>query len=373
MKTILVYGLKNVIGGIENYLMMMHKHLHKELRFVFLIEETDHFLYQNEVASFHGIVEFLPERHRIIDYIRILETILKKYNKETDTVYVNIGHISFDILPIRMALKENYKVIVHSHNAMQEPIRRMDYRIRQSILRLIGMRRLKNLDVKRLAVSFEAGDYLFCGKPYEIVTPGIEIEKFCFNSDVSKKCKERLSIDGCIVLGYVGRLVSIKNPLFLIDILKEMNNRGHCSKLLVLGDGDLKDEMIAKASEAGMLDSMLLLGEVSNVCDYLQTMDILLAPSLSEGLGLFVVEAQAAGLPCICAKGNIPTTIDVTGQIVFEDLQTGSSRWCDDIERVLYANRDKTKMNILVGQSEFNIENASRRLLEVILSVSNHS
>ena len=303
-------------------------------------------------------------------YKQHLSALLRKYKEETKIFYVNVGHISFDIIPISMALKRGYRVITHSHNAMQEPIKRFDYRLRQAILRFIAMNRLRNLNVVRLAVSAQAGDYLYKGIPFEIITPGIETERFQFNHTVRDAYRKELGFENCLVLGYVGRLVSVKNPIFLIDILRELNNAGRSVKLIIVGDGDLKEKILLKAEESGVQDLLVLTGNVNNVPDYLCAMDVLLAPSLSEGLGLFIVEAQAAGLPCVCASGNIPETIDVTGEVVFEDLHAGSVKWCKEIDRVLSSKLDRRAMNKKVELSSFNITNASRNLLEVINNAS---
>ena len=366
MKTIVVYGLKNVMGGIENYLMMMHEHLHNQLKFVFIVEEADCFIYEESIKQNEGVIEFLSERHNLAEYRKHLNEILSKYHDESNIFYVNVGHISFDIIPISMALNKGYRVITHSHNSMQEPIKRFDYRVRQGILRMIGMCRLKRMNVKRLAVSEESGEYLYKGKPFEIVTPGIETGKFLFNQEVRNNFRQKLGLNNCLVIGYVGRLVSVKNPLFLIDVLQEIKKRGIRSRLLVLGDGGLKEKLIEKAKEANVQQSLMLIGTVDNVQDYLQAMDVLLAPSLSEGLGLFIVEAQAAGLPCVCAEGNIPKLIDVTGNLKFEKLDAGAGKWCDELLALISEHKTRSDMNEKVAESDFNIDVASKRLFEVL-------
>ena len=370
MRTILVYGLKNVVGGIENYLLMMHKYLHNDLKFVFLVEETENFIYEMDISQYGGIIEFLPERHNLSKYKMVFTKLLSKYHENTNTLYVNVGHISFDIIPINIAIRSGYRVITHSHNAMQEPIKRLDYRIRQTILRTLAMKRLRSIDVKRLAVSDAAGVYLYHEKPYEIITPGIEPNKFIFDENKRKEYRQKLKIDDCIVLGYVGRLVSVKNPLFLIDVLKEMKNLGQRAKLLILGEGVLKEEIVTKATEVGVFDSILLMGTVINVQDYLQAMDVLLAPSLSEGLGLFIVEAQAAGLPCVCADGNIPSQVNVTGNVKFEKLNNGANAWCSDVLTLLDKRIDRFDVRTLIEKSDFNIKKASEKLYKIIKDVS---
>ena len=161
---------------------MMHKYLHNELKFIFIVEEANTFIYSKQIEENDGEIVFLPERHKFWAYREKLEEVLKGYKGQSNIFYANVGHISFDIIPIKMALSEGYRVVTHSHSAMQEPIKYFRYRLRQDILRSVAMLRLRNSEVERLAVSERAGNYLYRGKPFRIVTPGIEVERFKYNS-----------------------------------------------------------------------------------------------------------------------------------------------------------------------------------------------
>ena len=366
MKTILVYGLKNVIGGIENYLMMMHKYLHQDLKFVFVVEEADEFIYEKQIEENDGEIVFLPERHNFNLYRDKLLQILKGYRGITDTFYVNVGHISFDIIPIKMALSEGYKVITHSHSAMQEPIKSLPYRVRQGILRTIAMIQLRNAQVERIAVSERAGDYLYKGKPYQIVSPGIEVERFKYAPSVREAVRNRYSLTDDYVLGFVGRFVAVKNPLFMLDVLHAVKKYIPNTKLFLVGDGALIDEMKDKAKQLSLEDAVVFVGEVKQTEDYYQAMDVLLAPSLSEGMPLGIMEAQSEGIPCVCAKGNFPETIDVTGIVHFCSLGNGVGEWCNKVRELYSTDENRKEINEIVRASDLNIVNASRKLLEVL-------
>ena len=366
MKTLLVYGLKNVIGGIENYLMMMHKYLHQDLKFVFVVEEADEFIYAKQIEENNGEIVFLPERHNFGSYREKLQKILKGYRGVADIFYVNVGHISFDIIPIKMALSEGYKVITHSHSAMQEPIKSIPYRIRQGVLRTVAMIQLRNAKVERLAVSERAGDYLYKGKSYQIVSPGIEVTRYRYDPQVRAEVRERYSLANDFVLGFVGRFVAVKNPLFLLDILYDVKQHIPNTKLFLVGDGALKEEMIDKANRLNLGENMVFVGEVKQTEDYYQAMDVLLAPSLSEGMPLGIMEAQSEGVPCICAKGNFPENIDVTGLVGFCSLESGAEAWSNKAQAIFSMEINRFDMNETVKKSSLNIENAAKKLLEVL-------
>ncbi len=365
MNRVLVYGLKNGVGGIEKYLMTMHKHLCNKIEFVFLVEESDGFIYENEILENGGIIETLPERHSLGKYRKQFRKILRKYRTSTDLLYVNVGHISFDIIPIKIGLSEKYRVLTHSHSAMQEPIASLFYKLRQGILRTVGKWRLSHFDVERLAVSHRAGDYLFSGKPYEIVSPGIDVKIFVPQNDIRETIREKFDLGSAVVFGFVGRLVAVKNPLFLVEVLQAAVEMGRNAKLLVVGDGALLGEMKKRVDDAGLRERVVFSGEVNDVQDYYQAMDVLLAPSLSEGMPLGIMEAQSVGVPCVCAEGNFPKTIDVTGMVSFCRLEDGKEKWASVALEKAANSLERIEMNSIVSKSDLSIENASLKLLSV--------
>lgn len=369
MKTVIVYGMNNVVGGIESYLLNLYRCIYKNIKFVFFVEnvtDRNSFIYKDEIEQHGGSYEFLPDHHRVKEYIKQFKKLLKKYKDECEIIYVNFNNIAFDIVPINIAMRQKYKIITHSHNAMQEPIRNWKYRTRNNILRNVGIWRLSRLKVERLAVSKSAGEYLYAKRAFKVFFPGIDTNKYSFNEKMRKDVRESLALHEAIVVGFVGRIVAVKNPLFLIDILKEMNRASLNAKLLIVGDGIMKDELSDLAKSSGFEKNIIFVGVVKNVQDYLQAMDVLVAPSLSEGMPLAVAEAQSIGVPCICAKKNIPKKVDVTGSVVFCELENGGKGWSSAIQKILVKGVDREAMNLAVKKSTLNIENASMNFLKIV-------
>ena len=372
MKTILVYGLKNMIGGAETYLLSMQHQLIDEIKFVFVVEQTgdfsctNGFIHSEQVIANGGEIEYLPERHNFKEYIKSYKLVLNNYKRYTDTLYVNVAHISFDIIPIIIAIKEGYKVVTHSHNAMQEPIKNIVYKIRQRVFHKIAVLKLRHMNVVRLAVSQRAGDYLYCDKSYTEVSPGIDVERFVYDESVRNRLRLRLNVTNNVVLGFVGRLVPVKNPLFLVDILCEIKRSVPTAKLLIVGDGDLREAMESKIKSKLLENDVVFVGAVNNVYDYYCAMDALLLPSLSEGLPFVTLEAQCVGVPCVCAKDNIPKAVDVTGCVRFCSLESGAVQWCTEITEVLSIHPNRKRMNLAVHDSDYNIKNVAKKLLGIL-------
>ena len=90
-------------------------------------------------------------------------------------------------------------------------------------------------------------------------------------------------------------------------------------KILLIGDGELKNDILTQINELNLKEKFIFLENVNNVNEYMQAMDIFLLPSLFEGLPLVGIEAQMAGLPCIFSK-NIDKTVKIIPSTIFRDL-----------------------------------------------------
>lgn len=364
MKKILVYGLKNVHGGLEMYLLSMQKMLEKEIYFQYLMEECD-CIHKDYIETYHGKTFYLPERHGLADYIKTCAHYLKECKKDTNTLYVNINDISIDIVIIIIIGKfYGYRIITHSHNAMMEPIAKLRYRIRHKVLESIGKCILSTKNVTRLAVSERAARYLFGKKDYSCVTPGIYTKKFIFDENTKKRLKKDLDIREKYVIGFVGRIETIKNPFFVLSVFEELVKLNDDVCLLIVGDGTLYNELKEQSCNKGLTEKVRFAGAVDNVNEYFSTIDCLIAPSISEGLGLAVLEAQAAGATVICSDGRFPKEVKQTELLRFKPLNASAKEWANECNNMLikYTGCDRRKWNQIVFSSDFEINVASEKL-----------
>ena len=369
MKTVIVYGMNNSIGGIESYLLNIYKQLRDQIKFVFLIEKKDDsetFIHKDVIEEYGGSFCYIPEHHHLTEYTGVFRNILRQYKEVTDTIYFNINYIALDIIPISIAVSENYRVITHSHNTGIEPIKQIRYRISANLRTLYGMMKLKRLNVERLAITRPAGDYLYKGKEFAVISPGIEAEKFVYEEKKRERVRKQYGFESALVIGFVGRVVAVKNPLFLIEVLAEGKKTFPDMKLMVVGEGVMKKNMIEELEKRGLINDVVFTGAVRNVQDYLQGMDIFLLPSFSEGLGLGAIEAQSIGLPCICAKGNVPGEVNVTGMVEFCDLDSGASHWVEKIREITGRKYSREEMHMKIQEHEYNVRNSASKLLQIL-------
>ncbi len=137
--------------------------------------------------------------------------------------------------------------------------------------------------------------------------------------------------DSEFVIGHVGRFQAPKNHAFLLDIAAEAIRRQPRTRLLLIGDGPLRGSLEARARQSGFREKIIFAGVRDDVPRLLQAMDVFVAPSLWEGLPLTLLEAQAAGLPCVVAD-VISEEADVVPALVRRKSLTKEAReWAADV------------------------------------------
>lgn len=367
MNTVLVYGLKNVQGGIEKYLLSVQAQLQQDVRFRYLIEQGE-CMHEAIIRQNQGSILYIPKTHPIKTYISSLYKFLAAQRKECGTLYVNVNIISRDMVIILLACFLGYKVVVHNHSAiLMETINSLRHRILHKSLIVIDKLILALLPVTRLAVSDKAGKNIYGYRKYRIVPPGIESEDFLFSQEKRNAVRKKYHING-ILISFIGRLVTVKNPFFMLDVFAEIHLKQPDARLMILGDGPLRSQMQEYAKHLMLDDALIFVGEVKNPSEYLPAMDMLLCTSLSEGLSLVAIEAQASGLPCLVAEGNYPAMIRITELLEFLPLSAGAEEWSDKAIALAsqYPERDRQQWNHEVKLSPFDIAVSAKTLLQYL-------
>lgn len=207
------------------------------------------------------------------------------------------------------------KVILHAHStAVEENDPKKRYALSQrheEIKRAFS----PDLATDYWACSWKAAGWLFGEQiPREkirIMKNAIEVERFRFSPQKRKKLRQEFGIEeDTLVLGTAGRISYPKNHSFLVDVFAEFHRSHQNSRLIILGDGELRGNLAKQIQKSGLEDAVLLLGWKYDVENYLTAMDCFLLPSRFEGLGIVILEAVASGLPCIVSK-HVPDDVEV--------------------------------------------------------------
>ncbi|MCI9080700.1 MAG: glycosyltransferase family 1 protein [Lachnospiraceae bacterium] len=227
-----------------------------------------------------------------------LEYLTSLYNY--DVIHCNSAKVWINYYSCYFGIKNHIpKRIVHSHSALLP-------RIKPEVQ--------KQDDIYRKYILEHATDFLSCSQKaatwlygpefqeYIILKNGINLEKYRFDKEIRSKYRKELEIENKFVIGHVGRFAEVKNHKFLVDIFMEITRHNRDSILLMAGDGELFEEIKYKAEMCGLKDKCMFLGIREDVPELLQAMDVFVLPSLFEGFPVYLVEAQASGLPCIISE-----------------------------------------------------------------------
>ena len=252
-----------------------------------------------------------------LKYYREIGSIIKqnKYN----IVHVNMLSMA-NILPIIVAKKEKVKkIILHSHNTSTP------HGMLRKILNNINKKYAINNATDLVACSEYAGKWMFEGKKdFLVIKNAIDYKKYMYNQEERERVRQELNITSNYVIGHIGRFAEQKNHKFLIEIFKNVAKVEENARLLLIGEGELKEQIQNEVRKLDLTNKVIFLNPVTNVNDYYQAMDIFVLPSLFEGLPVVGVEAQASGLKCIFSK-KITQELQLTDRVRFLDIDNAEA------------------------------------------------
>lgn len=286
------------IGGLEKVAYNYYKYINKnEYNFTYLVfssEEEGYGPLLTEMGA--NIIRIPAPGQDYFGYIRRIRRILNDFGP-FDVVH---SHLFFNSgLAMKAAYLEGVPIrISHSHtyNRTSKGLLRIAY---MKIMKYM----IKKYSTDYLASSSLAGEYLFGESLFKkegiVIKNAIDNSLYNFDYRNRLKIRNELDVEEKIVLGHTGTLNIVKNQTFLIDVAYELKMRKMDFTLLLIGNGPQKETLEEKVIHLGLEREVIFIGQKDNIEFYLSAMDIFLFPSLYEGLGISVVEAQANNLPCI--------------------------------------------------------------------------
>lgn len=226
---------------------------------------------------------------------------------------------------------------------------------------------------KALAVSKDAGEWLYKGEKYIVLNNAVSTERFKYNGSIRDEYRSKLGISNKLVIGNIGRLNFPKNQRFLIDVFREYRKYDDNSVLLLVGEGKERSLLEQKIGDYGLKEDVFLLGARRDNAELLQAMDVFIFPSIFEGFGLALVEAQAAGLFCICSE-NVPEEARISDYVKSISLKQTSLQWADELYHIS-SDLPKTKREersqkarAMITAKGYNIEMEADRLRKIYCS-----
>lgn len=315
-------------GGIGSVLLNYSRHVDRTVvRFDFLLLHEPDPHVREEVEELGSTISLVPPfRRKPWENLRGAMRVIR--NSGADIVHVHTASpTSLTYLILAMVAGKRIR-IVHSHaTGLEAKGGSWQYRIH-------GMLRpaLRLLATNWVACSVAAGDWLFGERArgrVRLVHNAIDVEEFRFDPTLRESVRRELGVEQGLVVGHVGRFVEVKNHTFLAEAFGEVAKSAPDAHLVLAGDGPTLGEVRERCAALGLAEQVLFLGARSDVPALMQGMDVLMLPSISEGLPLVLIEAQTSGMRCIASNG-VSKEADL-GSVSFLDLGAGPEPWAETI------------------------------------------
>jgi glycosyltransferase involved in cell wall biosynthesis len=313
-------------GGAETMIMNIYRKIDRtKIQFDFVVNEHEsEYAYESEIRELGGGIYHVP-RYKVLNYLAYKLAWKRLLDEHPGWRIIHGHHTSSAFIYLRVAKSSNRITIAHSHTAGCEITLK-------SGLKIIMRYWLRYIADYLFACSDKAAKWMF-GKRSEfakIINNAIDTQKFVYDETIRKDKRAELRLEAKFVIGHIGRFQTPKNHEFLIEIFKVLRDKNDKAVLMLIGDGELRHAIEKKVNGYGLSSSVIFTGVRSDIPELLQTMDVFVFPSLYEGLGVVVIEAQAAGLPCIVAN-MIPGEAYVTELIEEVSLKDSANVWADKI------------------------------------------
>lgn len=303
MKKILMFGMTSGYGGIESFIMNVFRNLDNSKYIFNFVKSEDKIAYEDELRSHDvKIYKITPRNVDMKQHYKDMENIFKQ--EHFDIVWTNRCMLN-SIAELKYAKKYNCPIrIMHAHSSKNTGSKITQF------MHDFNKRRLDTYCTLKFSCSKEASSYFFQDKADVVaINNGLDVEKYLYDESIDKAMRVSMSLEDAFLIGHVGRFTFEKNQKFAIDAFQKVKEEIPSAKLLLCGKGPLFDECVDYVNTLGLKEDVLFLGEVQNIPQILQCLNIFIFPSLFEGLPYAALEAQFTGTKCFISKYVSPEVI----------------------------------------------------------------
>lgn len=311
-------------GGLETLIMSWYRNIDRsKVQFDFLVHYQGKFFYDDEIERLGGKIYHLSVRDdsNFIKYLRDLDQFFKEH-KEYKIVH---GHMeSLGQFYFKAAKKYGVPVrIAHSHNSATEPT--LKGRVKG-----ILAKGFPKYATHCFACSELAGQFMFGDRNFIVIKNAIALSHFQYSEETRAEVRRELNLEDKFVIGHVGRFCTQKNHKYLIDVFEQVHNRNTNAILLLIGKGELFEEVKEYVAKKRLSESVRFMGVREDVNKLYDAMDVFVFPSIFEGLGIVAIEAQESRLMTVCSD-VVPKEANVTEYYKAVSLQESPERWAEMI------------------------------------------
>lgn len=353
------------VGGSQTMIMNIYRNIDRtKMQFDFVLDHPKETYFAEDVKALGAKIYTMP----LFNGANAAE-VKRDWNNffymhpEYKVLHSHVRSYASLYLPV--AKKHGVKTIIHSHNtfngtgavalaknALQFPLR-------------------KQADIL-MACSTEAGRWLFGDKAlssdrYLFVPNAVDKERFSYSEEKRAAGRKALGFGDEFVIGHVGRFSEAKNHEFLIEIFAKVMEKEPKAKLVLIGEGALQRATAEKAVQLGVADNVIMTGNRNDVPELLAAMDVFAFPSKWEGLPVTLIEAQAAGLPCLISD-TISPDVDISPLVKRLPIESADV-WAEEILK----KHQRQDVSDYIVRSGFDAKASAQQMFELYTRLHNQA
>lgn len=352
---------KWVGGGVEAVVMNYYRHIDKnKIQFDFICDADSTNIPYEEIEALGGKIILIPPYQKVLTYHKELKRVLKQGNYKIVHSHINTLSV-FSLfaakcsgVPIRIA---------HSHSTTNPKEKKKN--LMKQVLRPFS----KTFATHYMCCSELAGRWLFGDREYEkgnvyLLNNAIDLDKFKYNEKIRKEVRKELNIkDNTLLIGHIGRFCEQKNHSFLIDIFEEVQKQKQNSMLVLVGQGPTMEKIKEKVIKLKLQEKVIFLGQRKDINKLYQAFDVFVFPSLYEGLGMVLIEAQCSNLYCITST-EVPKVAKINDNVDYLELSKSAKQWADEIIKNSKSVKKRDELNETIQALGYDIEIEEKKLVD---------
>lgn len=336
-------------GGVEMVVFNYYRAIDKsKVQFDFYYDEDSTVEPPQDLIDMGARFIKVPPYQKLPEYLKVLRRKFK--NNQYTIVHSHINTLS--VFPLYMAWRCGVPIrIAHNHSVPGGESKG------RTCLKYFLKFFSRMFPTDYFACSEKAGRWLFGDRNYEagkvtVVKNALDFAKFRPSDETVVSLKKEFGIEDKFVVGHVGRFTFAKNHKFLIDLFAKISEIRNDAVLMLVGDGEMHEKIHQWVSEYDLTDKVVFIGQVSNPEKYYRLADVMVIPSIFEGLSLTTIESQVAGIPVVVSTA-IPEEAIISNGCIRLDLK--SNLWMNTILNSLNVKvklDERSKAYEIVGASK---------------------
>ena len=362
------FPIANSNGGISRYAVNNWKYLDKnkfECDFGTVSKKLD---YEQEITNSGARVKYIScyaEDNKEQFEKELYELFLKE---KYDVIHLHTSYWK-SFLAEEIAIKCNIpKIIVHSHSTQIDEINENKRMLAEEVHNKKKLEFNISLATDFWACSKLAADWLFgqhiSRNKIHIMKNAIDVEKFLYNSEIRDRIRKELDLENSFVIGNVGRFSYQKNQEFLLNVFSTVCKKIENAKLVLVGDGELKEHYLKLSEELEIKNKVIFTGARTDINELLQAFDLFCLPSRFEGLPIVLIEAQTSGLKCL-ASNFITDEVSIAGNMKL--LPLSIEKWVDEIEYLQQKGYVRNNLYKEITDAGYNIKHQIKNIEKAYL------